>query len=165
MLLSPSVSNANATPLNSLALKLPLTWLLLVAFIPTALLSVSCAPRKKLTQTTSVEIHKVNDSASLIRVHLSELIAIETLRVQFPDTTHTATRTIYMKQTLRDTLLTTSISLRSDTSAGVSQTTQIGPLTAPSIKGGYRGFAPGKICAMLIFLIFLALCLWIVKKN
>jgi len=100
----------------------------------------------------------------LIRLQLAELVALETIRIQFPDTTHTATRSIYLRETLRDTLFSTSIELRSDSVSGVSQTVQTGPLTVQSDKGGKRGFAPGSfLIGLIIFVIFVVICA-LVKK-
>ena len=92
------------------------------------------------------------------------MVYLETLRLHFPDTTVTATRTIHSRQTHRDSLLSTSIALRADTVSGSSSSLQTGPLTVPRDKGGKRGFAPGSFwVGLIIFVIFVVICA-LVKK-
>ena len=92
------------------------------------------------------------------------MVYLETLRLHFPDTTVTATRTIHSKQTHRDSLLSTSIALRADTVTGSSSSLQTDPLTVQSEKGGKRGFAPGSIwVGLIIFVIFVVICVLIKK--
>ena len=118
-----------------------------------------------MQQTQTIERVAISDSSSLIRLQLSELVYLETLRVHFPDTIRTATRTIFLNQTLRDTLLSTSIALRSDSASGHTEIVHTSPLTVQSNKGGQQGFAPSVLWPVLIFLAIFLLCWYFVKKK
>ena len=112
-----------------------------------------------------MEIRNYSDTSSLVHLRLAELVSLETIRIHFPDTTHTATRSIYLKETLRDTLLSTSIALRADTVSGSSQTISTGPLMVESNKGVKRGFAPWWFWVVLIFFVFFAGYWFCLKKK
>lgn len=115
--------------------------------------------------STSVDILQWYDSASLIRVQLAELVALETLRTYHVGDTTVTVRKLQASQTVEDTLSAASSSLRSEVAAETTQIDEERPLTAQSIQ---RGVAWRRTLILVGCLIFLALFLWFdanMKKN
>ena len=141
------------------------TWLLLAAYSLIVLLSVSCGARRKVTETTRTEVKTWRDTSTLFQLRRTELVQLETLRFHFADTVKMVTRSVVIRQRSIDTTAAASSELRSELSAGSTQTTSTTPLTVQSIKKGQAWLCPTWLIVVVIFfLIFLILLLYIKQK-
>lgn len=101
----------------------------------------------------------------MIHAYVVDLIAYDTIFQIYTDTTFLMTRHVTVRQTLVDTLQSTSSSLRSDSAAGRSEIHRASPLMVQSNKGGQQGFAPTWLWLLLIFVTIFALWWCFVKKK
>lgn len=126
---------------------------------------MSCAPKRQLKQTQSIDRVIVTDTATMIRYKIVELLVHDTTHHTFSDTTHTIIRTVSFRETVRDTSASASLSLRSDSASSRSEIITTSPLTGQSNKGVEQGFAPASIWLLLILIGFFSAWYYYVKKK
>jgi hypothetical protein len=124
---------------------------LLVAFSLIALLSTSCAPRKRIVTETRTSLTKWMDTTTLIHVGRTELVALETIRYHHADTNKMITRKVVIRQQQTDTTARASLALRSNFTADTTQTTQLPPLMVESKKKGQAWLCPLVLVGCVIF--------------
>ncbi|MBR6448856.1 MAG: hypothetical protein IKS96_02720 [Fibrobacter sp.] len=93
------------------------------------------------------------------------MVQLETLRYHFADTVKMVTRTIVVRQSSVDTTAAASSELRSDLSAGSSETTTTTPLTVQSKKKGLAWLCPVIVFGCLIFFVIFLSWISCIKKN
>ena len=132
---------------------------LLVVFFLTALLSTSCAPRKRIVTETRTSLKTWTDTTTLIHVSRSELVALETIRYHFADTTKMVTRKVVVRQNQADTTARASLALRSSFSADTTQTRLQPPLMVESKKKGLAWLCPLAVfgCVVIFTIIYCVL--------
>lgn len=113
-----------------------------------------------------MRIQSLTDSATLIHIHRSELVQLETLRFHFADSVKMVTRSVTVRERQADTAAATSSMLRSDTVASSTQTTTTNPLTVQSKKKGRTPLcANWLIVVLIIFVVFVVWWLLVKKKK
>lgn len=91
------------------------------------------------------------DTTTLIHVSRSELVALETIRYHFADTTKIVTRKVVIRQNQADTTARASLALRSSFSADTTQTRLHPPLMVESKKKGQAWLCPHVLVGCVIF--------------
>lgn len=107
----------------------------------------------------------MTDTTTLIHVSRAELVALETLRYHFPDSTHMVTRSVTIRQRITDTSRAAASTVQAQSTADTTQTTHTNPLLAESKKKGLAWLCPLAVSALsLVFAIFLLYFLLFKKK-
>lgn len=105
------------------------------------------------------------DTATLFRVQLAELIALETLRTYHVGDTSVTIRRLQASQKLRDSLETTSTQHHSEVSAQKDELTQERPLMEQSIKRGLEWRRTLVFSGCVIFFALFVYWIRFVKRN